>query len=174
MNTSSHNSNSWWTSGVSQSRWGVIGCGIVLIMCVCAFVGFNLLSSIGRGQAEVEEVIDGYMEDMSDRRTDLAIERFVSRLDRNEIREQFETINYAYFDGYRSLQVNAFRVGPRITTNPLEAQGTVATVNGTMRYTENYTGTFEAILEQDGDRWLIFFINVNVPDEKLENYESKE
>jgi hypothetical protein len=173
MNNSSHNGNSWWTSGVSQSRWGMIGCGIILVMCVCVLVGANLLSSLGRGQAEVAEVIDGYMEDMSDRRTDLAIERFVTR-GREELVAQFESVNYGYFEGYRSLQVNAFRVGPRVTTNPMEPQGTVANVNGTVQYTGNYTGTFEAVLEQDGDQWLIFFINVNVPDEKLEKYEAEE
>lgn len=173
MNNSSYNDNSWWTSGVSQSRWGMIGCGILLVMCICALVAGNFLSSLGQEQAEVADVLDAYMKDMANHRTDSAIERFVTR-GREELVKQFESVNYGYFEGYRSLQVNAFRVGPRVTTNPMEAQGTVATVNGTVQYTGNYTGMFEAVLEKDGDNWLIFFVNVNVPDEKLENFETEE
>lgn len=175
MNNSSHTGDSWWTtSGVTQNRWGLIGCGIILLTCVSIICGFNVLSSIGRGQAEVEQAIDAYMKDMANRKTDSITERFVTRLDPIVLREQFETVSYVYFEGYRSLQVNEFRVGPRVTTNPMEPQGTVANVNGTLRYTGNYTGTFEAVLEKDGDNWLIFAINVNVSPEKIENYEEQE
>jgi hypothetical protein len=75
--------------------------------------------------------------------------------------------NYVLFDGYRSVTVENINISAAFNTNPDLPQGTVAKVNGTIAYKGGFTGRFEAVLEQEGNKWRLFNINVTVPPDKL-------
>lgn len=161
------------TSGsrVSWGRWIAIGCVLIVLACISLICVVGLLNSgiraIGNEQSEVETVIDRFMTDMANKENDNIASMFVERLERTELQEQLEAMDYAYFDGYRSLSVSNFRVSQQINTNPMTPQGTVASLNGTIEYTEGFTGTFDAVLEKHDEEWLFFGININVSPEKI-------
>jgi hypothetical protein len=46
-------------------------------------------------------------------------------------------------------------------------QGTAATVSGTVEYASSFMGAFQAVLEKEGDEWMLDSIFVNVPPAKL-------
>jgi hypothetical protein len=161
------------TSGtrVSWGRWIAIGCVLIVLACsslICVIGALNSgLRGLGDGQREVEAVIDQYMTDMANRESDNIAFMFVERLDRAELQTQLESMDHAYFEGYRSIEVNSFRVAQQFNTDPMTPQGTVATINGTVQYRGGFTGTFDAILENHNGEWLFFFMNVNVSADKI-------
>ena len=77
--------------------------------------------------------------------------------------------NYVLFEGYRSVSIANLNVSAAFNTSPDLPQGTVAMATGTASYAGGFNGTFNAVLEQEGDAWRLFSINVVVPPDKVGN-----
>ncbi len=154
----------------------IIGALLVGLCCISVLVGIAGL--IGTGvfkmmteEPKVEIVIDEYMRAMADQDANNAYTLFSTRAKRSvslaDIEIGLEGNNYLVFKDYQSLSVNNFNIGVNSDSNPDMPQGVVAHVDGMITYADGFTGDFAAVLEQEGDGWHLFGINVNVPPDKF-------
>jgi hypothetical protein len=147
-------------------------------LCICTIVGITLLGKTAIGfrddHAEVQEVIDSFMNLMADKNVDKAFDLFSSRAQKNvsvsNLEEMIEGSNFALLDGYEHIEITNFNLRKAFNSNPNMPQGTVAEVNGLVYYEGEITGSFEAILEKENDEWRLHFINITAPPEKFEQY----
>jgi hypothetical protein len=149
--------------------------GLVLVVClgvcVCLALGGGAFGSIFKEQAPVEAVIDNFMKAMVQKDTETAFSLFSTRarrqMDIKDLEKMLKGNNYALFDGYQSIQISNFNVSVAANTNPDQPQGKVAKVNGTVLYTGNISGSFDAVLEKEGNTWRLHGINITVPPDKI-------
>jgi len=152
----------------------LLACSCLCIGVLCA--GISGLA-IGAGMAKVftewpkvESVIDEYMSAMADQDASKAYALYSARSKRNtslaDIEDLLEGNNYTLFEGYQSLAVTYLTLNSTFDSDPDLPQGEVAEVEGTISYTGGFTGNFTAVLEQEGDEWRLFEINVTAPPDK--------
>jgi hypothetical protein len=146
--------------------------GVVLLCGILGAVTIGrAIFSISTEQATITPVIDRFMQAMSRRDTDAAYRIFSSRAQRQtpiaDLEAMVEEPNYVLFEGYQSVAIQSTNLTSAINTDPDKPQGSVATVSGTVTYTDGTTGTFQATLEKESGEWRLFFINVTVPPGKI-------
>lgn len=76
--------------------------------------------------------------------------------------------NYALFEGYQSVTIQNINITTGVNTNPDVPQGLVAKVDGIVTYSGGFTGSFNAVLEREGDHWALDAININIPPNKIQ------
>lgn len=150
--------------GVLAAFVVVCGLGIILI-----FGGLFL--TVKNTSSDVKPVLEQFMQAMDQRDATSAYALFSQRAQKQISVETIENLlsetNYPLFEGYQSLSVTRVNISTRTTTNQNEAQGIVATVSGKLQYQGGIEGSFEATLEQHEGEWLLHFIDVTIPPEKL-------
>lgn len=154
----------------------VLIAGIILLaglccLCLCVVVCGTSTSSVLEERPKIAKVIDAYMRAMADRDAEKAYALFSSRAQRqmsiSEIKEGMEGANYVLFDGYVGAEVQTLYISVTANTNPDVPQGRVARTGGIVKYQDGYSGSFQAILEQEGGVWKLHHINVTVPATKF-------
>lgn len=159
----------------SRKKLFILLGALVVVLCLCATVcvvltGTGILKALTERGA-VEKVVDEFMRAMADRDAEKAYTFFSPRAQRRirvaDLEKQLQGNNYVLFDGYQKSTVQNINLSANLNTNPDLPQGMVAKVNGTLTYRNGFTGRFDAILEQEGDTWRLFNINVVVPPDKF-------
>lgn len=134
-------------------------------------LGGTAFITVLREREPVSNVIDSFMTSMVEKDTESAYALFSTRAQRqikiSELDKMLEGNNYYLFDGYRSIEIGNLNVSKSFNTNQDMPQGTVATVDGTISYSNGFQGRFEAVLEKEGDVWPLHSINVTVPPDKF-------
>lgn len=159
-----------------RTLWIVLGSvvGVILLCLVLAVVviGRNLLN-VATEQTAITPVIDRFMHLMNQRDAQAAYQLFSSRAQRQtpmtDVMALVEEPNYVLFDGYQSTTINSTNLTSTVNTNQDVPQGQVATVSGSISYTDGTKGSFRATLEQEDGDWRLFFINVTVPPSKVKS-----
>jgi hypothetical protein len=155
----------------------IIGALLVGSCCISACVGIVGLMGTGVARVltekpEVENVIDGYLSSMDSQDAGQAYTLISTRAKRNvllaDIEKCLEGNNYKVFEGYREIALTNFTLGLASDSDPDMPQGLVAEVDGVISYADGFIGDFTAVLEQDGEEWRLFSINVNVPPDKFD------
>ena len=153
----------------------VFGLGAAALVCVCGVVAMVTLGGgalkVFTDRPKVEAVIGEFMLAMNEGDTDRALALFSARARRQMSVSDLETMlegkNIYLFEGYESVTISSFNLTAAATTNADAPQGTVAKVTGTIEYAGGFQGVVEATLEQDGGEWGLFFININIPPDKI-------
>ncbi|MBI9044796.1 MAG: hypothetical protein JEZ06_09940 [Anaerolineaceae bacterium] len=157
-----------------KKLWLILGIvGAVLCLCVL-IVGAVLVFGVGtfgNEQSQAKDVIHGYMQDMANQEVKSAYDRFSPRAQRqfkpSDLGGLVKGKNHLMFAGYEDLSINEFAVSQESSEDKDLAQGTVAEAIGELTFSDGYTGEFEAILEKVEDDWMLHYININVPPEKI-------
>lgn len=149
----------------------VLGLFSVLCLVICVLtLGTGLLKSATE-RPKVQQVIDAYMKAMAAQDAARAYALFSTRAQRStsqaDVEKGLAGNNYLVFDGYQGVTITSFNVSVGVNTNPNLPQGTIAKVAGTVSYVNGITGSFTAVLEQEGTEWLLDGINVTVPPDKI-------
>jgi hypothetical protein len=152
--------------------------GLMLCVGLCiATLGSNFLTVVTQ-KGNVAAVLDEFMKAMANKNAEHAYSLFSSRAKQqvpsSEIESWLEGANFVLFDGYDTLQVRTLNINLVHNTDPSKPQGTVAQVSGSINYAGGYEGSFQAILEKEGDGWMLDHIQVNAPAEKFDNYSQDE
>lgn len=151
---------------------GVLAATLCLCIGACVIIAGSGMVRAALERDDVEQVIYEFMSAMARRDTDAAYALFSTRAQRHvslsQIEELLEGNNFVLFDGYQSASVMNLNLSAAFNTNPDLPQGTVAKVNGVVTYEGGYTGSFNAMLEQEKGEWRLFNIHVTVPPNKLE------
>lgn len=159
----------------TRRNWLIIAGIVVLGLCGCTVLCGALFGS-AIIQASVEQpkvavVIDEFMVAMTNKDTGKAYALFSPRAQTQTTQDSLEKMltgnNYILFKDYKNVEIVNMRLGADVNTNPNTPQGTVATVQGNISYTDGTTGNFNAVLEKDNGEWRLFGINVTVPPDKL-------
>jgi hypothetical protein len=145
---------------------------LAFVLSVC--VGLGVLSFVGglisTELPKVESIINDFMNAMVEKDVNKAYALFSGRSKSKFSATQLDLLqgnNYILFDGYEDVTITGYYLSKILNTNPDVPQGTVAKVSGTVSYKDNCTGTWNAILEKEGDEWRIYSINVTVPPDKF-------
>jgi len=162
----------------SRRPFVIVGCVLLVGLCLCLSIcGIYFGSTIYQSIAErdnVAAVIDKFMVAMAAKDTNQAYALFSTRARRqfaiSKLEDMIDGSNYALFDGYGKVEVLNINLGNYLNTNPDAPQGLVAKVDGKVTYRGGFAGTFQAVLEKEGDEWKLNSINVVVPPNKLEEF----
>ena len=155
------------------------GCISLAALCLCASVICVSVFGSTLYQAIIEKdnivvVVDKFMMAMVNKNPDQAYALFSTRVQRqfpvSRLEDMVDGSNYSLFDGYVKAEVVNVNITRGFNTNPDAPQGLVAKVDGTVTYEGGYTGSFQAVLEQENDEWALFSINVIIPPDKLEEF----
>ncbi len=146
-----------------------------LICCTLLAIGVvalgGVVATLGREKGRVERVLDEFMRAVENKDTARAYTLVSTRASKvwtaSAIQDLTRGYNYVLFGGYRSLEMDDATIGFQSSPNPDEPQGIVAQVSGIVLYDCGYRGSFEAVLEKEGDNWKIFGIAVTVPPDKF-------
>ncbi|MCP4371561.1 MAG: hypothetical protein GY797_26090 [Deltaproteobacteria bacterium] len=165
----------------SQKTLWIIGILSIIGLCICGGVcAFFAGSGIYEAFTEKDNVgktVDDFMKAMEKRDTEEAYSLFSTRVKRqlqiSAIEEMISEANYALFDEYEKVEVQNINLSNVVNTNPDVPQGKVAKVNGVVTYMNDYTGSFQATLEQENDGWRLHFINITVPPNKIKDFLEK-
>ncbi len=156
----------------------IVGIVSILGMCACiggcTFLFGSAIYGVAIERGNVEASVDEFMQVMVARDTDTAYDLFSSRvkrqMDASTVEEMISEANYALFDGYQSVEIHNINISTGFNTNKNLPQGQVATVDGIVTYDSEYTGQFEAVLEQEDGTWRLHNINITVPPNKMKDY----
>jgi hypothetical protein len=85
----------------------------------------------------------------------------------SKIQESLVGNNYFLFEGYQSLSLSSLNVGAAANVNPDFPQGTIAKVTGVINFKGGIKGSFSGLLEKSDGKWMIDFINITVPPDKI-------
>jgi hypothetical protein len=153
----------------------LIAGGLILVICLCLgaclALGGASFVKVFQEKAPVEKVIDSFMQAMVANDTEKAFALFSTRARRqikiDSLKDMLEGNNYVLFEGYQSVSVQNINMTTGVNTNPDVPQGLVAKVNGTITYSGGFTGSFNAVLQKEGDQWYLDAINITVPPDKF-------
>lgn len=71
---------------------------------------------------------------------------------------------YALFDGYESLELESWEI------NYIFPAGRFAELFYRIQYSNGYEGNLYAVLQEEGGHWKLYWIEVNIPPEKIDDY----
>lgn len=152
----------------------IIVSALAIVIVLCATLGIVTFGrgilSVSEEQAALHPVLDRFMHAMLARDTSRAYELFATRAQRQMTRVDLEAMlagnNSILFDGYQSLTITSTSLSTISNTDPNVPQGFVATVSGTIAYTGEVQGNFQATLEKEGKSWRLDRIDITVPPSK--------
>jgi hypothetical protein len=143
----------------------------ILVLCCCPGLCANLYAKIETERPLVENAIDQFMQARAEEDGTKAYRLLSTRSKRTtalaDIEELLQGNNYVLFEGYRSTSITDISLNLNTNTDPNEPQGTVAEVAGTIAYEGGFTGSFNAVLEKEGEVWRLFTIYITVPPDKF-------
>jgi hypothetical protein len=148
-----------------------IAIGVCLVGVLCGVLfGSALIKSVTE-RPRVERLLDEFMSAMVRGDASAAYSLFSARARRQvpllEIERMLEGNNYVLFEGYERLTVANMQVEVAVNTDPNVPQGTVANVEAVIEYEGGFTGSMQALLEQEQSEWRLDRVNVTVPPDKL-------
>lgn len=151
--------------------WGALALIICGCLGICGIaVGTAFYKSIKETPA-IERITGEFMKAMAGRDTVQAYSLFSERAKRTfqiaDLEKMLEGNNFILFDEYNSLKIDNIMIKATFNTNPDLPQGVVADVKGAISYNRGFTGTFQALLEEEGENWRLFIINITVPPGKF-------
>lgn len=155
--------------------WMIVGI-VLSVLCLCSIACVAIFGSgmykVKMEKAPVESVLDDYMRYMANKDAGSAYALFSPRAQRQvpitKINEMLEGNNYFLFTGYKSLSASNLNISETVNTNPDLPQGTVAKVTGIIKFEGGFQGSFSGILEKVDGRWMIDYIYVSVPPDKIQ------
>ncbi len=150
---------------------GVVGAVLCLCSVICLAGGGFAMYNVVQEQPKVAAVVDEFMRHMDNGNTDQAYTLFSERSKRQTPQSALDAMlegNTALlFEGYQSSEVTNLNISANFNTDDDLPQGQVATVNGIVKYADGIDGTFDAVLEKDGEQWYLHRIDINAPAEKF-------
>jgi hypothetical protein len=161
----------------SRRNWVIAIVAAIFVCCLCTglcglIFGRGIFTTV-RETGDVSLVIDSFMRYMENKDIESAYNLFSvrsrSQTPVSDLEDLISGNNYVLFDSYQSLSITNVNISAAFNTNPDLPQGTVAKVEGIVYYSNGFQGSFNAVLEQEGDQWRLFGIQVNVPPNKFEN-----
>ena len=161
----------------SKKTLWIILVTVLAVICLCggviiALVSTGLITTF-KERAPVEAIMNTLMTDMAARDVEGAYALFSPRAKRQMTQADLEKLlvgnNYVIFEGYESLTVQNINVTAAANTDPDVPQGILATVTGSITYTDGFIGSFKAVLEKVDGTWMLDSFNVTVPPDKLQN-----
>jgi hypothetical protein len=164
------------TPGVAQRKGRLafalvallLALGLCVVICIAASATTPAQTDAQR--PAIESVLDQFMNAMERRDLDEAYSLFSTRarrqVSRTEIGELLEGNNYVLVEGYQHLSLTRLRIEVAVNTNPDIPQGTLGHVEAEVEYEGGFTGSMQALLEQEQGEWRLFTVNVQVPPDK--------
>ncbi len=161
--------------------WKYVLIGAVVLVVLAGLGVLILFNTLRRGMGDLfagaektEYVVEAFLRNMRSRDVEKAYALFSERarqqLSRAELEESLSETNYVLFDGFDQICIQNLIVSHVVLTDPRAPQGKVAQLRGSVLYKDGYTGTFDAVLEMEGERWRLYTIHVTVPPAKMEEY----
>ena len=158
----------------NKKTWIILGV-VIGVLFLCAVVCFAIFGAsmfkIYTEKKPIESVLTAYMQYMSAKDSDSAYNLFSPRVQRqmpiSVIKDQLEGNNYFLFEGFQDLSATNLNISISANADPDLPQGTVATVTGTIDFEDGFQGTFDAVLEKDGGKWMLYNIYISVPPNKI-------
>lgn len=120
------------------------------------------------GGKESHAVVKSFMEAAAAKDIDTAVNLFPSPATealRKDI-EEFILDNYVLFEGYQDVKMQSINV-------QFSDKGDTAEYGGDVTYAGDFKGWVEAELVKVGEDWKLTWINVEVSQEKLEDYQRR-
>jgi hypothetical protein len=156
--------------------WIIIVCALCLGCITIIGVSVMLakgIKGLGNTSQEATTVIESYIRDMAAREYepayDLLCPKAQKKVSVEDLKKLTEGNNYELYDGFESISIVNFRSTQAFNTNPNLPQGDVLTLDGSVIYSDDFTGTFSATLEKVDGEWKIFSIFITIPPNKVEN-----
>lgn len=150
----------------------------LLLLIALAFAGVSMIRlaanvaivEVVQNKSTIEPLIDEYMQAMNESDAEHAYALFSTRAQRQMSMADIESLlhddTFVLFDGYQSAHVDIISTSMTISTYPGSPQGLVARVKGSVFYIGGLQGSFDAVLEMNGEHWRLFNIQVNRPYER--------
>lgn len=115
------------------------------------------------------EVTEAFMFTMTNKNPNKAYSMFSTQARKeisvSELEEFMKDPFFAIFDGYLEMELSDWEI-----TSTFEEDRFVE-LNAIVTYEGGYTGSFNGVLEEEGDEWNLLSFNVTISPEKLEDYE---
>ncbi len=127
-------------------------------------------ATLSRPQAEA--ILHEFMSAMVKKETDRAVVLFSDRagVTTAELKKLVQGNNYVLFDGYRDVIVTTIYGPPAFSNQPWGYAGGVWTVEATVNFEGDFTGTIKAFMEYDGAAWRLYGINVIPSTDKIKDW----
>lgn len=153
----------------------------IICSCCCLYFGALGIEAIVKffnsEQTTISEKVDQMMRALAEKRVDDAYDMFSTRarrvLNKSDVNKMVEGINFAFYDGYLSIEVDKYNFQDSKTFDPNIPQGTIAEVRGVVHYENGTDGTFISTLENEDGEWKIFNIDITVPPEKYDQLKNE-
>ncbi len=142
-----------------------------VLIGLCSFLAFfEIPHRLGLGEEdEWVATTDAFMLAMVNKDLNRAYallsEEFKDEVSVSEL-EVFGDRWFVWFDGYLEMEISSSEINST-------RGGRVADIYADITYEGGYPGTLEATLEEEADEWKIRFWNINVPSEKIDEYETR-
>ena len=156
--------------------WIIIICGLCLGCVLLAGVIFLVsrgATDLGKTSKEASLVIEEFIRHMESKEFDDAYDLFSPRGKKaftvSDLEKLTEGNNFELYKDFDSILVTNFKATKAFNTNPDLPQGDVLTLDGTVIYSNDYSGTFWATLEKVDGEWKIYSIGINIPPNKVGN-----
>lgn len=144
---------------------------LIMVALLCITTLFITGKMVNREKAPVADVLDVFLLNMSQKDYESAYELFSPRAKKqvqlSHIKRLTEDDYFPIYKDYSSLAILNLRISRSVNQNQNIPQGKTATVSGEVYYANDITGHFDAILENVDKEWMISYINVTVPPDKL-------
>jgi hypothetical protein len=162
------------TPRIKKPRRNIFIIGALVIgVCICIGIGgiaygpviFKTITE----KPKVVRIIDEFMSAIVDEDAGKAYALFSTRSKRNtslaDVEKMLEGNNYILL-GYQNVTVTDLDLKTVFSTNPDMPEGNVAYVRGVIWGDIGLTGSFSAVLEQEGENWRLFSVDISAdPDE---------
>lgn len=157
-----------------SGRWPLVGLAAVIFLMLCAGLSFwgyqQAVAYVESEKPSVQRSVNAFMVHMNSQDPAEAYTVFSPRSRRltplTTLEKMVES-NYVLFEGYKSVTITDLRISQNYDSNDNKPQGTVGYATGTILYKNGAEGDFVAILEKEGIHWLIYSINLDVPQSKV-------
>ena len=148
-----------------------VGGGVFVGSYVVMMASVNrVLLSGPTAPAEASRVVDEFMEAMAGQDAASAYALYSRRAQRIIAQRDLEALlagaDFARFEGYRAITIEAGDVTIRRSNDLSAPQGTVAHLSGRVIYTSGIVGTYTAILELEGGDWRLDSLSISLPADK--------
>lgn len=157
-----------------SGRWPLLVLAAVIFSMICTGLSFwgyqQAVAYVESEKPSVQRSVNAFMVHMNSQDPAEAYTVFSPRSRRLTPLTTFEEMlenSYVLFDGYESVTITDLRISQKYDSNDNNPQGTVGYAMGTILYENGTEGSFEAILEKEGIHWLIYSINVGMPQSKV-------
>jgi hypothetical protein len=165
------------SAGKRRRNWlilaGVVVAVLFLCMSLCCIVSGSIFAQTWRDRPHIQGVIDEFMREMAAKDANKAYTLFSTRGKKStplaDLQALLQGSNYELFRSYQSVTIANLYPHVTFSADPNMPRGTIAQVEGSVYYSDGFTGELVAVLEKEADQWCLFSIWVTVPPDKIGN-----